>query len=39
MNAGGLLWARELIPDPAGLVLQNVAFLTLAGVGAYAIHN
>jgi hypothetical protein len=39
MNAGGLLWARELIPDPAGMVVQNVAFLTLAGVGAYAIHN
>jgi len=39
MNAGGLMWARELIPDPAGMVLQNVAFLTLAGVGAYAIHN
>ena len=39
MNAGGLMWARELIPDPAGMVVQNVAFLTLAGVGAYAIHN
>ena len=39
MNAGGLMWARELIPDPAGMVVQNAAFLTLAGVGAYAIHN
>jgi len=39
MNAGGLILARDLIPDPAGMVLQNAAFLTLAGVGANAIHN
>ncbi len=39
MNAGGLMWAREFIPDPAGMVVQNIAFLTLAGVGAYAIHD
>ena len=29
MNAGGLIWAAHLIPDPAGMVLQNFAFLLL----------
>src|SRR5437879_2254270 len=29
MNAAGLIWARRLIPDPAGMVVQNLAFLTL----------
>jgi uncharacterized membrane protein YphA (DoxX/SURF4 family) len=29
MNAGGLIWATHLIPDPAGMVLQNFAFLLL----------
>ena len=29
MNAGGLIWARGLIPDPAGMVLQNFTFLLL----------
>jgi len=29
MNAGGLIWARAIIPDPAGMVFQNFAFLVL----------
>jgi hypothetical protein len=34
MNAGGLIWAWRLIPDPPGLVLQNFAFLMLIWVAA-----
>jgi hypothetical protein len=34
MNAAGLVWAAKLIPDPAGMLLQNAAFLTLAWVVA-----
>jgi hypothetical protein len=34
MNAGGLVWARRLIPDPAGMLLQNAAFLSLAWIVA-----
>jgi uncharacterized membrane protein YphA (DoxX/SURF4 family) len=34
MNAGGILWARRIIPDPAGMLLQNFAFLVLAWVAA-----
>lgn len=34
MNAAGLLWARQWIADPAGMVLQNFAFLTLAWITA-----
>lgn len=29
MNAGGLLWARKIIPDPAGMVFHNFVFLVL----------
>jgi uncharacterized membrane protein YphA (DoxX/SURF4 family) len=29
MNACGIIWAAHLIPDPAGMVLQNFAFLLL----------
>lgn len=29
MNACGLIWAARLIPDAAGMVLQNFAFLLL----------
>jgi uncharacterized membrane protein YphA (DoxX/SURF4 family) len=29
MNAGGLIWAAHLIPDPAGMILQNFTFLLL----------
>ena len=34
MNAGGLLWARRIIHDPAGMILKNFAFLVLAWVVA-----
>jgi len=29
MNAGGLLWGRLHIADPAGMVIQNLVFLAL----------
>jgi uncharacterized membrane protein YphA (DoxX/SURF4 family) len=29
MNTGGLIWAARLIPDPAGMILQNFTFLLL----------
>jgi hypothetical protein len=34
LNVSGLFWARRFIHDPAGMVLKNVAFLTLAWVCA-----
>jgi hypothetical protein len=34
MNAAGLFWARNLIPDPAGMMIQNFAFLVLAWLAA-----
>lgn len=34
LNANGLLWARQLIHDPAGMVIKNAAFLVLAWVSA-----
>jgi len=34
MNTAGLMWARRLIPDPAGMVLQNFAFVLLTWVAA-----
>jgi DoxX-like family len=34
MNTAGFLWARSLIPDPAGMLLQNFVFLLLAWVAA-----
>jgi uncharacterized membrane protein YphA (DoxX/SURF4 family) len=34
LNAGGLLWARRLIDDPAGMVVKNFAFLMLVWVSA-----
>jgi hypothetical protein len=37
LNANGLLWARQVIHDPAGMVVKNVAFLVLVWVcGAMA---
>jgi uncharacterized membrane protein YphA (DoxX/SURF4 family) len=37
LNANGLLWARNMIHDPAGMVVKNTAFLMLAWVcGAVA---
>jgi DoxX-like family len=32
LNANGLLWARRLIHEPAGMVVKNIAFLLLAWV-------
>ena len=29
LNANGLLWARDIIPDPAGMIVKNIAFLVL----------
>jgi uncharacterized membrane protein YphA (DoxX/SURF4 family) len=38
LNANGLMWARHLIHDPAGMVVKNAAFLMLAWVaGALAV--
>ena len=34
MNAGGLLWGAESIAEPAGLIVQNLAFLALVWVVA-----
>jgi hypothetical protein len=34
LNANGLLWARRLIRDPAGMAIKNFAFLMLAWVSA-----
>lgn len=38
MNGAGLYWSRQQIPDPAGMVVKNFAFLmlawVLAGLGA-----
>jgi DoxX-like protein len=37
MNAAGLAWARNLIPDPVGMLLQNFVFVVLAWIaGSYA---
>jgi len=34
MNTGGILWASALIPDPGGMVVQNLAFLVLIWIAA-----
>lgn len=34
LNGNGLLWARKIIPDPAGMIVKNAAFLVLVWVGA-----
>jgi type III secretory pathway component EscU len=34
LNANGLLWARHIIHDPAGMVVKNSAFLVLVWVNA-----
>jgi uncharacterized membrane protein YphA (DoxX/SURF4 family) len=34
LNFCGLLWARRLIDDPAGMVVKNFAFLILVWVSA-----
>lgn len=32
LNINGLLWARHIIHDPAGMIVKNIAFLTLVWV-------
>ena len=34
LNSCGLLWARRLIDDPAGMVVKNFAFLVFVWVSA-----
>ncbi len=34
MNTAALSWARRLIPDPVGMLLQNCVFLLLAWIAA-----
>jgi hypothetical protein len=34
LNANGILWARQIIHDPGGMVVKNFAFLVLAWVAA-----
>lgn len=34
LNVNGLLWARRIIHDPAGMVVKNFAFLVLVWVCA-----
>ncbi|HTT41336.1 MAG TPA: DoxX-like family protein [Burkholderiales bacterium] len=34
LNGGGLLWARHIIHDPAGMIVKNSAFLVLVWVAA-----
>jgi hypothetical protein len=39
MNAGGLIWAWHLIPDPVGMILQNFAFVILIWVATEDRHH
>lgn len=32
LNANGLLWAHRMIPEPAGMIVKNIAFLVLAWI-------
>ena len=32
LNANGLVWARRIIHEPAGMVIKNIAFLVLVWV-------
>jgi uncharacterized membrane protein YphA (DoxX/SURF4 family) len=34
LNTNGIIFARRLIHDPAGMVIKNIAFLVLAWVAA-----
>ena len=34
MNGGGIIWARQIIPDLVGMLVQNFVFLTLVWVAA-----
>jgi hypothetical protein len=32
LNANGLVWARRIIHEPAGMIVKNIAFLVLAWI-------
>lgn len=32
LNANGLLWARHIIHEPAGMIVKNIAFLVLVWI-------
>jgi uncharacterized membrane protein YphA (DoxX/SURF4 family) len=32
LNTNGLIWARKIIHDPAGMVVKNVSFILLAWI-------
>lgn len=32
LNVNGLLWARKIIHDPAGMVVKNISFLVLVWI-------
>ncbi len=34
LNGNGLLWARRMLQDPAGMIIKNFAFLVLVWVSA-----
>ena len=34
LNVNGLIWSRDLIHDPKGMLVKNFAFLVLAWVSA-----
>ena len=34
LNANGIYWARDVLHDPAGMLVKNFAFLVLAWVSA-----
>jgi hypothetical protein len=34
LNGNGLLWARRILADPAGMIIKNFAFLVLVWVAA-----
>ena len=37
LNAAGIYFSRQRIPDPAGMLVKNAAFLVLAWVAASAV--
>jgi len=34
LNGNGLVWARRILHDPAGMIVKNFAFLVLVWVSA-----
>jgi hypothetical protein len=32
MNANGLMWARRIIHEPAGMIIRNIAFVVLVWI-------